>query len=158
MRRIAPILFSTALLAGAMLCVPAARASVYLTNARGAHAPCVGVGPIGGPAAEYCGREFEKAGFLKDSAIGQSALALGTSDTDDGVVLRVEPMSAGAVAGFLAGEVIIAIDGQAIARGASETAEEATFGARDEPLHLRVSRAGSELNITLARGARVVPE
>lgn len=139
-------------------CLPAvAQFKTELVNDEGATAPCVGIGPIGGPAAKKCAELFEQAGFLKSDAIGISGLVIGTSAKDDGVITHIEPGSPGSQAGLAVGDVILAINGSPIKPTSATVATQFMFGKKGEELHLRLRRQGSEKEVSLVRSPETAP-
>ena len=142
----------------ATCCLPAAaQFKTELVNDEGATAPCVGIGPIGGPAAKKCAELFEQAGFLKSDEVGISGLVVGVSEKDDGVITHVEPGSPGSQAGLAVGDVILAIDGKAVKPTPGTVATQLMFGKKDEELHFRVRRQSSEKEISLVRSQAAAP-
>ena len=64
--------------------------NIELVNQEGATAPCVGIGPIGGPLAKKCAELAEQAGFIRVNEVGFAGLTIGTTGKDDGVILAVQ--------------------------------------------------------------------
>ncbi len=136
-------------------CLPAAaQFRTELVNDEGATAPCIGIGPIGGPAAKKCAELFEQAGFLKSGDVGVSGLVVGTSEKDDGVITHVEPGSPASQAGLAVGDVILAIDGKPVKPTPGTVATQRMFGHKGEELHLTIRRSGSERDVSLVRAAQ----
>ncbi len=139
-------------------CLPAfSQFKTELVNDEGATAPCVGIGPIGGPAAKKCAELFEQAGFLRSDDVGVSGLAIGTSEKDDGVITRVDPGSPAAKAGLAVGDVVLAIDGKPVKPTPGAVATQRMFGQKGEELHLTIRRSGSERDVSLVRVAQAAP-
>ncbi len=128
-----------------------------LINDEGATAPCVGIGPIGGPAAKKCAELFEQSGFLKAEAVGVSGLTVGTSDKDDGVIIRVDPGSPASQAGLAVGDVLLAVDQKPVKPTPGAIAAQRMFGPKGQDLHLKIRRSGSEMDITLVRAPQAAP-
>ena len=146
------------LLAGLALAIPgAAHASVDLINDDGATAPCVGVGPIGGPVAEYCAQQFEANGFVRVAEVGVTGLSLGVSGDQDGVVTAVAPDSPAAKAGLMAGDIITAVQDQPIRPAPGAVASQRLFGKRGDKVKLALVRAGSEFAVSVERGPQAEP-
>ncbi len=153
-----PLVLAFACLLVAVSCLPAAaQFKTELVNDEGATAPCVGIGPIGGPAAKKCAELFEQAGFLRSNEVGISGLIVGTSGKDDGVITRVESGSPGSQAGLAVGDVIVAIEGKAVKPTPAMVATELMFGKKGEELHLRIRRGGSEKEVGLVRSPEAAP-
>jgi C-terminal processing protease CtpA/Prc len=147
------------LLTGALVATLSASAQVKkdIVNAQGAEAPCVGIGPIGGPVAKKCVEEFEQAGFLRTNEVGVSGLTVGTSDKDDGVIMKVDPDSPAAKAGIAVGDTILTINERSAAWTPGEVATQMAFGKKDEPVQITVRREGAPVNLDLVRSAQGVP-
>ncbi len=128
----------------------AAQASVDLVNDQGATAPCMGIGPIGGPAAEYCAKLQEDQGFLRVGDVGVSGLTLGAGD-QDGVIIAVAPGSAGDRAGLMVGDVISGIDGRSIKANPGAVAAQHLFGKRSDKAKVHIRRGGMEMDLVLQR-------
>ena len=156
--KLGDLLSARTLLAGLALAIPgAAHASVDLVNDDGATAPCVGVGPIGGPVAEYCAQQFEANGFVRVAAVGVTGLSLGVSGDQDGVVTAVAPDSPAAKAGLMAGDIITAVQDQPIRPAPGALASQRLFGKRGDKVKLTLVRAGSELAVSVERGPQAEP-
>lgn len=128
-----------------------------LVNQQGATAPCLGVGPIGAPAAKKCATLFEQAGFILSDQVGYSGLTIGTTGSNDGAITAVDPQSPGASAGFQVGDTITAINGKPVAPTPGMIATKAVFGQRGDTLHLKLQRGGSEMDVSLVRAAQTAP-
>ncbi len=145
------ILFATS-------CLPlAAQFKTELVNDEGATAPCIGIGPIGGPAAKKCAELFEQAGFLRSEDIGMSGLVVGTSEKDDGVITHVELGYPASQAGLAVGDVILAIDGKPVRPTPATVATQLMFGKKGEELHFKIRRQRSERDVSLVRSPEVAP-
>jgi S1-C subfamily serine protease len=128
-----------------------------LVNQQGATAPCIGVGPIGAPAAKKCATLFEQAGFIVSGQVGYSGLTISTTGNNDGAITAVDPQSPGASAGFLAGDTITAVGGKPVAPTPGMIAAKAVFGQRGDPLHLTLQRGGSAVSVSLVRASQTAP-
>jgi C-terminal processing protease CtpA/Prc len=128
----------------------AAHASVDLINDQGATAPCIGIGPIGGPAAEYCAKLQEENGFLRVGDVGVAGLTLGAGD-QDGVIIAVAPGSPGDKAGLMVGDVIAEIDGRPVTANPGAVAAQHLFGKRGEKAKVHIRRDGVEMDLVLQR-------
>lgn len=135
-----------------------AQIETELVNQQGATAPCVGIGPIGGPAAKKCAALFEQAGFIVKSQLGYSGLTIGTKGDSDGAVTAVDPGSPAAVAGLKVGDMIMAINGKAVAPTPGTMAAEGVFGPRGQTLRLKLLRGNSEVDVSLVRAAEDAPK
>jgi S1-C subfamily serine protease len=131
--------------------------SEQLVNAQGAQAPCLGIGPIGGPVAQKCVNVALQSGFLPTTELGQSGLTLSTSGSNDGVVTKVDPGSPAAQAGLAVGDAVTAVDGKPSHRPPAELAVERSFGASGKTLQLTVRRAGAVVPVSYARAPQTAP-
>jgi S1-C subfamily serine protease len=129
-----------------------------LVNQQGATAPCVGIGPIGGPVAKKCVDLFQQAGFIRQDELGWSGLTIGTSGKDDGAILAIVMQSPAANAGLEVGDVITAVAGKPVKPTPGMIAARAVFGQRGVTLHLTVKRSGSELQASLVRAPQNAPQ
>ncbi|MEO6924639.1 MAG: PDZ domain-containing protein [Bryocella sp.] len=100
---------------------------------------------------------FEQAGFLRMNEVGATGLKLGTSGKVDGLIVGIEPGSPAASAGLAVGDAITAVDDKPVKLTPGTIAAQRTFGQRGEPLHMKVRRNGSNLDITLVRDPRTAP-
>jgi predicted metalloprotease with PDZ domain len=141
---------------GAALAPSEARASVNLINDQGATAPCIGVGPLGGPAAEYCGKLFEENGFLRVADEGATGLTLGTGD-QDGVIVAVLPGSAAANAGLTVGDVVVQVGDRPVEGNPGAVAAQHLFGRRGDKTKVHIRRDGTEMDLVLRRMSAPTP-
>ncbi len=128
-----------------------------LVNQQGATAPCIGIGPIGGPAAKKCAKLFEQAGFIVSGQVGYSGLTISTTGNNDGAITAVDPQSPGASAGFRVGDMITAVGGKPVAPTPGTIAAKAVFGQRGNTLNLTLKRGGSAVSVSLVRAPQTAP-
>lgn len=128
-----------------------------LVNPQGATAPCIGIGPIGGPIAKKCADLFVQSGFLRTGDAGYSGLTIGSKGKDDGVVLAVDPQSPAAHAGLAVGDVLTAVAGKPVQPTPGAIAAKAVFGQHGDTLQLTVNRAGTKVEATFVRGSLNAP-
>ena len=128
-----------------------------LVNPQGATAPCVGIGPIGGPLAKKCADLFEQFGFLRTGDAGYSGLTIGTKGKDDGVILAIDPKTPAAQAGLAVGDVITGIASKPVQPTPGSIAAKAVFGQRGDTLKLTVKRAAAQVDISLVRVPQNAP-
>jgi S1-C subfamily serine protease len=128
-----------------------------LVNSDGATGPCVGIGPIGGPAARKCADMLVDAGFLRIADVGVSGLTVGTTGNGDGVISAIAPGSPAEQAGFAAGDSIVAVDGVPARRTPGSIAAQRTFGPRGEELNMTVQRNGKDIPVKLVRAPQTAP-
>lgn len=126
-----------------------------LFNWQGASAPCIGVGPVGGPAAKKCADLFEQAGFIRRSELGSSGLTIGSASDDSSTITAVAPGSAAQALGIVPGDVIVAVNGVRIVPRPGSEARRLLFGEYGDSARVQYVRAGSprEATITLSRTA-----
>jgi C-terminal processing protease CtpA/Prc len=129
-----------------------------LINQEGATAPCVGIGPVGGPLAKKCTELFEQAGFIRVDEVGAAGLTIGTTGKDDGLILAVQNESAATHAGLEVGDAIIALEGKPVRPTPGMIAEKAMFGRRGEALRLMVRRNSALQEVSLVRSPQGAPE
>jgi S1-C subfamily serine protease len=128
-----------------------------LVNDEGATAPCMGIGPIGAPAARKCVELFQNAGFIRADEVGVSGLVIGTSDKEDGIVTGVAPGSPGAQAGVAVGDVILTINGTPVKPAPGEVATRLLFGKKNEEMSLTVERGETTRAYKVVRWAEQPP-
>ena len=151
---------SACLAASLFLCasVPSvAQFKTELVNQQGATAPCVGIGPVGGPLAKKCVELFQQAGFIRQDELGFSGLTIGTTGSDDGVITAIAPQSPAALAGLEVGDIITAVSGKPVKPTPAMIAQKALFGPRNEMVRLKIKRAGSDVELTLVRDQQTPP-
>ena len=123
----------------------------------GASAPCLGLGPGGGPVAKKCAEMFEQSGFLKEQDIGVTGFAVGTSAKDDGVITRVDPGSPAAQAGIAVGDIVLAVDGKPVKPTPQAIVAQGLFGTKGEQVRLTVRRGDASLPVAIIRAAAPPP-
>jgi len=128
-----------------------------LVNSEGATAPCVGIGPVGGPLAKKCADMLAQAGFVRTSELGYSGLTIGTVNTDDGVITAVDADSAAAHAGLEKGDLIVSVEGKPVKPTPGMMVEKAVFGRKGDALHLTVRHAGANQDVSVVRSAEKAP-
>jgi C-terminal processing protease CtpA/Prc len=126
-------------------------------NQQGATAPCIGIGPIGGPAAKKCATLFEQAGFIVNNQLGYSGLTIGAKGNTDGAITAIDLQSPAAGAGFKVGDTITAVNAKQVEPTPGMIAAKTVFGQRGGTLHLTLKRGGSEVDVSLVRAAQNAP-
>lgn len=153
--------FRVRLLSSLLLACGAAQSlgqfNIELINREGAIAPCMGIGPVGGPLAKKCAEMAEQAGFIRVTEVGFAGLTIGTTGKDDGVILAVQKESAAAHAGLEVGDAIIAVEDKPVKPTPGNIAAKAMFGRRGEALHLTVRRNGALQEVSLMRSPQSAP-
>jgi predicted metalloprotease with PDZ domain len=129
-----------------------------LVNEEGATAPCMGIGPVGGPAAKKCVELVLQEGFLRVDDVGQTGLTFGKAGKDDGVITAIQSGSSAEQAGLQVGDVITAVEDHAVKPTPGRMAAKATFGRRGETLHLKIRRNGAEQEVSFVRVAQNAPQ
>jgi membrane-associated protease RseP (regulator of RpoE activity) len=128
-----------------------------LVNDEGAMAPCIGIGPIGGPAATKCVELFQNAGFVKADEVGITGMVIGTSEKDDGIITGVVPRSPAAQAGVAVGDVLLTINGTPVKPAPGEVAIRLLFGKKNEEVTLTVERGETTKTYQVNRRAESPP-
>jgi C-terminal processing protease CtpA/Prc len=143
-----PVLIALALLltAGTL----EAQIKTELVNWQGATAPCVGIGPVGGPLAKKCASFFQQAGFLRTSDLGSSGLTVGSDSNDTNVVTAVAPDSPAAVAGLANGDLLVSVNGTGIENHPGIEATRMLFGRRDQTVQVRYERDRQQHEVKLS--------
>jgi predicted metalloprotease with PDZ domain len=144
-----------------LVCVAAqsfAQFETELVNQQGATAPCIGIGPIGGPAVKKCAALFEQAGFILNSELGYSGLTIGIKGDTDGAITAIDPQSPAAGAGLKVGDTIVAVNGKPVAPTPGMIVAKGVFGQRGATLHLTLKRGGSQIDLSLVRAAADAPK
>ena len=131
--------------------------NIELINREGATAPCVGIGPVGGPLAKKCAELAEQSGFIRVNEVGFAGLTIGNSGKDDGVILAVQKESAATLAGLEVGDAITTVDDKPVKPTPGNIAAKALFGRRGEALHLKVRRNGAMQEVSLVRSPQSAP-
>jgi S1-C subfamily serine protease len=129
-----------------------------LVNDEGATAPCMGIGPVGGPAAKKCVELVLQERFLRVDDVGQTGLTIGKSGKDDGVITAVQSGSSAEQAGLQVGDVISAVEDHAVKPTPGRMAAKAIFGKRGETVHLKIRRNGAEQELSFVRAAQNAPQ
>lgn len=158
MRTFAILLGSVGLLGSMAASTARAQLKIELVNDVGATAPCIGIG-LGLAIVKKCATWEEREGFIRTGDVGMDGLTIGTEGKDDGVVTAVAPGSAGAVAGVVAGDRVVSVDGAAVRWTAAMKVARQTFGERGKEVKLTVKPAsgGAEKEILLVRGDAPMP-
>jgi S1-C subfamily serine protease len=153
-------IFGSFLAAVVLACAAAqgfAQIETELVNQQGATAPCIGIGPIGGPAAKKCATLFEQAGFIVNNELGYSGLTIGNKGNADGAITAIDPQSPAAGAGFKVGDAITAVNGKQVQPTPGVIAAKGVFGQRGDTLHLTLKRGGSQVDVSLVRATQNAP-
>jgi S1-C subfamily serine protease len=129
-----------------------------LVNEQGATAPCMGIGPVGGPAAKKCVEMVLDAGFIKVDDLGYTGLTIGTAGNDDGAITAIQPDSAAAKAGLQVGDIIMSVEDRSVKPTPGRVATKAVFGPRGEALHLTVRRGSAQQEVSLVRTPQNAPQ
>jgi membrane-associated protease RseP (regulator of RpoE activity) len=144
------------LLAVSLLAPAAGHASAVseaFVDAKGTSASCVGI-PT---AVTKCVQVMTEAGLIPQENLGSTGLTFQTSGKDDGVIVKVDPGTAGDIAGLHIGDRITAVNGVATQLTPGLIAEEMTFGERGQSVKISVRRAGASLDLTVVRDPKNAP-
>ena len=111
--------------------------------------PCMGAGPAGYAAIEFCYNHFKPYGFIKTGDLGSTGFQLNLNRTDKAVVTAVEPGSAAAKADVRPGDEIIEVDGKPLTASSGENARELLFGKIGNQFHIKVRSGQTEKTVVL---------
>ena len=121
-----------------------------MINWHGQFVPCMGAGPAGMAAVEYCYGHFKPFGFIKAGEFASTGFQLDVAREDKAIVTAVDPASAAAKAGVQAGDEIVAVDGQPLSASVGEAANERLFGKAGDSLQVAIRRGQTEKTVELA--------
>jgi C-terminal processing protease CtpA/Prc len=125
-----------------------------LIDWRGQFIPCMGAGPAGPAAIEYCDVHFKPYGYIKPGELGSTGFQLDLVSGDSATISAVEPNSAAATAGIQQGDEIIAVEGHPLTAKAGEAATERLFGKIGDQFHVTVRRGNTNKTFVLQLEAK----
>jgi C-terminal processing protease CtpA/Prc len=123
-------------------------------NWKGEFIPCMGAGPAGVAAIEFCQSRFKKDGYIKASEFGSTGFDVDRKNPDTARITSITPGSAAEKAGLQAGDEITEIDGKPLAESLGEVLPERFFGKAGDRFELTVKSGEQTKQIVLVLGAK----
>jgi S1-C subfamily serine protease len=123
-----------------------------MINWQNQFAPCIGAGPAGLAALEFCYGHFKPYGFIKSADFGSTGFQIDLTNKSKALVTTVDPGSPASKAGVQPGDEIVAVEGQPLTASIGENANEMIFGKIGDQLKITIQRGSSvpTLNLVLA--------
>jgi C-terminal processing protease CtpA/Prc len=118
-------------------------------NWKGGFIPCMGAGPAGPAAIEYCHSRFRKDGYIKTSEYGSTGFEVDKADPNAAKITKIAPGSAAEKAGLLPGDEILQIDGEPLAESLGEVLPEKFFGKAGDRFQLTVKSGDQTKQVVL---------
>jgi C-terminal processing protease CtpA/Prc len=125
-----------------------------MVNWKGQFIPCMGAGPAGFAAIDYCYKVFAKDGYVKLSELGTTGLQLDLDRKDAAIVTAVDPESAAAKAGIRAGDEIEQVNELPLGESIGGILPELLFGRVGDILTLTVQNGGNTRTVNLTLGKK----
>jgi C-terminal processing protease CtpA/Prc len=125
-----------------------------MVNWKGEFIPCMGAGPAGPAAIEYCHSHFKKDGYIKASDYGSTGFEVDRADLNVAKITMVTPGSAAEKAGLLSGDEILQIDGKPLAESLGEVLPEKFFGKAGDRFQLTVKSGDQTKQVVLVLAAK----
>jgi S1-C subfamily serine protease len=125
-----------------------------MINWQGQFAPCIGAGPAGPAALEFCYGHFKPYGFIKSADFGSTGFEIDQANKSKALVTKVDSGSPAAKAGVQPGDEIVAIEGQPLTASKGESANEMLFGKVGDSFKISVQRGQNVSIIELALAAK----
>jgi len=126
-----------------------------MINWKGEFIPCMGAGPAGPAAIEYCHSRFKKDGYIKASEFGSTGFEVDRNDPNAARITSVSPDSAAQKAGLLPGDEIIQIDGKPLTESLGEVMPEKFFGKAGDRFQLTVKSGEQTKQVVLILAPKV---
>jgi C-terminal processing protease CtpA/Prc len=123
-------------------------------NWKGEFIPCMGAGPPGIAAIEFCQSRFKKDGYIKASEFGSTGFDVDRKNPDAAKIASITPGSAAEKAGLQTGDEIVEIDGKPLAESLGEVLPERFFGKAGDRFELTVKSGEQTKQIVLVLGAK----
>jgi S1-C subfamily serine protease len=123
-----------------------------MINWQNQFAPCIGAGPAGLAALEFCYGHFKPYGFIKSADFGSTGFQIDLANKSKALVTTVDPGSPASKAGVQPDDEIVAVEGQPLTASIGENANEMIFGKIGDQLKITIQRGQSvpTLNLVLA--------
>jgi len=125
-----------------------------MVNWKGQFIPCMGAGPAGFAAIEYCYKTFSKDGYVKVSELGTIGVQLDLDRADAAIITSVNPDSASAKAGIKAGDEIVQVNQTPLGESVGGILPELLFGRAGDSFTLTVDSAGGSRTTKLTLGKK----
>jgi S1-C subfamily serine protease len=125
-----------------------------MINWQNQFAPCIGAGPAGLAALEFCYGHFKPYGFIKSADLGSTGFDIDEANKSKALVTKVDAGSPAAKAGVQPGDEIVAIEGQPLTGSKGEAATEMLFGKIGDQLKITVQRGQATSTIDLVLAAK----
>ena len=125
-----------------------------MINWQNQFAPCIGAGPAGPAALEFCFGHFKPYGFIKSSDFGSAGFEIDQANKNKALVTSVAADSPAAKAGVVPGDEIVAIEGQPLTASKGESANEMLFGKIGDQFKITIQRGQNVSTIDLALAAK----
>jgi len=125
-----------------------------MINWQNQFAPCIGAGPAGLAALEFCYGHFKPYGFIKSADFGSTGFQIDQTNKSKALITSVDAGSPAAKAGVQPGDEIVAVEGQPLTASNGENANELLFGKIGDSLKITIQRGQSVSTIELALAAK----
>jgi len=125
-----------------------------MINWQNQFAPCIGAGPAGLAALEFCYGHFKPYGFIKSAELGSTGFEIDVANKSKALVTKVDADSPAAKAGIQPGDEIVAIEGKPLTASKGEAATEMLFGKIGDRFEVTIHRGQTETKIELALAAK----
>jgi C-terminal processing protease CtpA/Prc len=126
-----------------------------MVNWKGQFIPCMGAGPAGFAAIDYCHKIFAKDGYVKADELGSTGLEMDLDRADAAIIASVKPGSTAEKAGLLAGDEIAQVNETPLGESVGGILPELLFGKAGDSFSLTVENAGSTRTVKLTLGRKL---
>jgi S1-C subfamily serine protease len=125
-----------------------------MVNWKGQFIPCMGAGPAGFAAIEYCYKVFGKDGYVKVGELGTTGFQVNLDRPDAAVVASVDPGSASEKAGIKVGDEIVQVNETPLGESVGGILPELLFGRAGDSFNLTVESGGGSRTVKLTLGKK----
>ena len=125
-----------------------------MINWQNQFAPCIGAGPAGLAALEFCYGHFKPYGFIKSADFGSTGFQIDQTNKSKALITSVDAGSPAAKAGVQPGDEIVAVEGQPLTASNGENANELLFGKVGDSFKITIQRGQSVSTIEVALAAK----